>query len=121
MSQIRFLLDENLNPQYRTTLLQREPDMVVWYVGLPGAPAKGTLDPDILDWCEVNRFILVTNNRRSMPQHLADHLENGRHIPGILTITPQMNMGMVIEDLLLIWSAAFEDEFQDQIVYLPIT
>lgn len=48
MSDIRFLLDENLSPRYRTALLRREPQLIVWYVGLPGAPAKGTPDPMLL-------------------------------------------------------------------------
>jgi hypothetical protein len=40
-----------------------------------------TLDPEILLWCEAHRFILVTNNRRSMPRHLADHLAMGCQNP----------------------------------------
>ncbi|MDJ0514740.1 MAG: DUF5615 family PIN-like protein [Trichodesmium sp. MO_231.B1] len=47
-------------------LRRRKPDLVVWAVGEPGTPSKGTLDPDILVWCEVNNFILVTNNRTSI-------------------------------------------------------
>ncbi len=120
MRDIRFLLDENLTPRYRTALLRLEPQVVVWHVGLPGAPAKGTIDPAILRWCEVNDFILVTNNRRSMPRHLQEHMANGRHIPGILVVSEQMTMGEIIEDLLLIWMAAPVGAFQDQIVYLPI-
>ena len=121
MNHIRFLLDENLTPRYRTALLQREPQLVVWYVGLPSAPAKGTKDPEILTWCELNNFILVTNNRRSMPVHLQEHLADGRHIPGILVIGEQMSIGAVVEELLLIAAVMLADEFQDQIVYLPIT
>lgn len=66
MSEIRFLLDENVVPAFRTALLQQAPTMLVWKVGEPGVPPKGTKDPDILDWCEENRFILVTNNRKSI-------------------------------------------------------
>jgi hypothetical protein len=120
LSEIRFLLDENLPPTYRLALLRREPSMVVWHVGLPGAPRKGTPDEEILVWCEENQFVLVTNNRRSMPNHLQTHLQDGRHIPGILTITPQMSLAEVIEDLLLVWSFATASEFSDLIIYLPI-
>jgi hypothetical protein len=121
MSDIRFLLDENLTPRYRKALLQRERLLIVWHVGLPGAPPKGTLDPVILDWCEANEFVLVTNNRRSMPVHLREHLVNGRHIPGILVISEQMTMGEIIDDLLLIWGASLAEELRDQIIYLPIS
>jgi len=63
---------------YRTQLLSREPRLTIWKIGMPGVPPSGTLDPEILLWCEGNDFILVTNNRKSMPVHLADHLAAGR-------------------------------------------
>ena len=74
MRTIRYLLDENVDPIFRTELLRREPEMVVWRIGDPNTPPRGTLDPEILWWCEENSFILVTNNRKSMPQHLQVHL-----------------------------------------------
>lgn len=67
MSEIRYLLDENVNPALNSALKRREPNLTVWQVGKLEAPALGTLDPEILTWCENNGFILVTNNRRSMP------------------------------------------------------
>ena len=62
-----FLQSENVDPLFRTRLLQHEPEMVIWKVGDSGAPPLGTLDPDILSWCEEHDLVLVTNNRRSMP------------------------------------------------------
>jgi hypothetical protein len=121
MSDMRLLLDENLTPRYRTAVLRREPQLIIWHVGLPGAPAKGTPDPDILAWCETNDFVLVTNNRKSMPAHLVAHLANGRHVPGMLVVSPHMTIGEMVDELLLIVHAALADEFQDQIIYLPIT
>jgi len=56
---------------------------MVWRIHDPGAPAVGTLDPDLLRWCEVYGVALVTSNRRSMPVHLANHLASGGHMPGV--------------------------------------
>lgn len=117
----RYLLDEHVHPDYRRELLRREPGLEVWLIGDPGAPTRGTPDPEILQWCERAGFILVTSNRKSMPRHLTDHLAQGGHVPGILTLNPDMGMGEVIEQLLLIAGAAHADEYQDQIVYLPVT
>lgn len=121
MNTIRYLLDENVDPIYRTQLLRREPALVVWKIGLLGAPPRSTLDPEILAWCEENSFTLVTNNRKSMPSHLRDHLAQGRHVPGILVLNDNMSIGETIEELLLIWAASDENEYRDLIVYLPIT
>jgi len=118
---IRYLLDENVDPVYRSELLTREPELIVWRVGTLGAPPHATPDPEILYWCELNGFLLVTNNRRSMPRHLQDHLVKGRHVPGIIELNPNMSIGETIDELLLIWAASEENEFLDQIIYLPIS
>ncbi|MEH1806448.1 hypothetical protein [Nostoc sp.] len=39
----------------------------------------------------------MTNNRKSMPGHLADHLASGRHIPGIFTIDANQSIGQTVE------------------------
>ncbi|MCG3139479.1 MAG: hypothetical protein HDKAJFGB_00354 [Anaerolineae bacterium] len=121
MSAMRFLLDENVDVLYHTQLLEREPTIVAWMVGTPGAPSKGTLDPTILVWCERNSFILVTNNRHSMPAHLQDHLAQGQHIPGIFILNAKMSVGETIEELLLIWGASHEQEYRDNIWFLPVS
>jgi hypothetical protein len=118
---MRYLLDEHIPPVYRTQLLRDEPELTVWAIGDPGAPPLGTPDPQILAWCEMHSFLLVTNNRKSMPQHLADHLAQGGHIPGILVINLDIGIGQMIAELTLIAGASREDEYQDLIVYLPIT
>jgi len=64
MNEIRYLLDENVNPILRSALLRENLNLVVWQVGMLGVPAFGTLDPETLIWCEENEFLLVTNNRK---------------------------------------------------------
>ena len=116
----RFLIDENISPRYRTQLLYHEPSLTVLVIGDEGAPPKSTPDPEILVWCEKNKFNLITNNRESMPQHLSDHLAQGHHVPGIFTIKRKVPMKLIIEQLLLIAGASEEDEYMDQITYIPL-
>ena len=117
---LNYLLDEHIPPAYQAQLLRQEPTLVVWKIGTPGAPPLGTLDPEVLLWCEANDFVLVTNNRKSMPVHLATYLAAGRHIPGILTVDITRDMAQNLADLLLAALAAQPDEFADRIVYLPL-
>ncbi|MEH2035314.1 hypothetical protein [Nostoc sp.] len=63
----------------------------------------------------------MTNNRKSMPGHLADHVASGRHIPGIFTINANQSIGQTVEELIIIVEASFEDEYQDRIEYLPLS
>jgi hypothetical protein len=94
---------------------------VVWRIGDPGAPLEGTPDPVILEWCEAGDFLLVTNNRHSMPGHLADHLAAGRHVPGILTVDPSIPTNDLADELALLAGAARDEEYRDQIRFVPVT
>ncbi len=113
-------MDENVDPVYQIQLLRQDTNLVVWAVGDTGTPLKGTLDPEILIWCEEHDFILVTNNRTSMPVHLIEHLAQGRHVPGIFILNPKMSIGETIEELILIAEASRDDEYQDCITHLPL-
>ena len=115
----RYLMDENLSPAYRRGLQRRDPSITVWEVGSPGAPPRGSADPEILRWCEEKGFILVTDNRHSMPVHLAEHLADGRHVPGILTIRRRATMGHVLDALAVIAGASEPREYTDRLVYIP--
>ncbi|NET56149.1 MAG: hypothetical protein F6K47_08225 [Symploca sp. SIO2E6] len=118
---LKYLLDENVDPEYVRQLRRRYPELVVRIVGEPAAPPKGTLDPEILVWCETTGFVLVTNNRRSMPVHLTEHLDLGGHIPGIFILNPGLSMGETLEDLIVVAGTALANEYQDRIEYLPLS
>jgi hypothetical protein len=121
VSRIRYLLDEHVDPTLRAQLMRHAPDLVVWRIGDPGVPKRGTLDPDILFWCEAHGFVLVTANHKTMPVHLQAHLAAGHHIPGILVLHPNMTIGETIDQLLLIWGASEAEEYRDLLLYLPLT
>ncbi|MBW4633061.1 MAG: DUF5615 family PIN-like protein [Iphinoe sp. HA4291-MV1] len=117
---LKYLLDENVAPLYQAQLRRQKPDLVVWVVGEPGTPPKSTLDPEILCWCEEHDFLLVTNNRRSMPVHLVEHINQSRHVPGILILNDKLTIGQNINELILIAEVSFDGEYQNQIVHLPL-
>jgi hypothetical protein len=109
----RFLLDEHVNHALQRQLRRLTPQLEVVAVGDPQAPPTGTADPDILIWLEHNGYILVTENRSTIPVHLAEHFRAGGHIPGIVWIRPRVSLGSIIEELYLIWLASTAEEYQD--------
>jgi hypothetical protein len=120
LTDIRYLLDENMPHAVRDQLLLREPEMQVLVVGDEMAPALGTPDPMILEWIERNGYILISRNRRTIPKHLREHLAAGRHVPGIFLVRRRFSLGRLIDDLLLIRRASEPGEYQDRIEYLPL-
>jgi hypothetical protein len=117
---LKYLIDENVNPIYPNQIRRREPNIIIKVVGEPETPPKSTLDPEILYWCEENNFVLVTNNRTSMPVHLADHIAANHYVPGIFILNPNLSIGKNIEELILAAQASNDDEYQNRIVYLPL-
>jgi len=120
MSAVCLLLDEHVPLLIQEQLERMEPKMQVYAIGDGIAPPKGAPDPDILRWIEAHGCMLVTNNRATMPVHLQAHLAQERHVLGIVQLPRRMNIGAILDDLLLIWGASLPGEFQDQIVYLPL-
>jgi hypothetical protein len=116
----RFLLDEHVNRAIQRQLRRLDVRIEVLAIGEPGAPTTGTSDPDLLVWLEKEDDILVTENRSTMPVHLADHYAAGGHIPGILWIRPRIGLGVVIEALHLIWLASEAGEYHDRTLFIPL-
>lgn len=120
MSKPRFLLDEHINRAIQRQLRRWDARIEVLAVGDPGAPPSGTPDPEILGWMEQNGYILITENRRTIPGHLSDHLAAGRHVPGVFWLRPGAELGPIIESLYLIWLVSTLEEYQDRTTYLPL-
>lgn len=117
--QIRFLLDENISPVIRDGLKRRQPEVEVRGIGSEGVPPLSTKDEDILKFLEREGDILVSSNRSTMPVHLREHLQKGKHIPGILLLRPRASYQQIIDTLELICLASVPEDFRDQITYIP--
>ncbi len=115
-----YLLAENVDPRLRRPITSHAPELEVWCLGDAGAPPLHTDDPTIVAWCEANGFILVTNNRASMPAYLRNHLNGSRHVPGIFVLRKRASLGELADDLALICEASQAEEYEDRMVYLPL-
>jgi hypothetical protein len=120
MSRLHFLLDEHVAHAIRDQLLRLDPEIDILVVGKPPAPPYGTPDPELLVWLEKTGYVLVTNNRRTMPDHIRDHYAAGRRVPGVCLLKRNASMRQVIEDLYLLWAAYEAERYADKIIYLPM-
>lgn len=116
---MRFLLDEHLPRDLITAVKQLDADIDITLVGDPDAPARGTKDPDILIDCEIQRRALVTNNRKSMPHHEADHFVGGRHHWGIFQVRPGSSVADLADTILFLWQQSQAEEWQDLSDWIP--
>jgi hypothetical protein len=117
---LRFLIDENLSLRLKTTLNRHYPAIDVVRIGDAGAPSIGTLDPAILQYLEAEQRALITDNRASMPLHLADHAANGGRHWGIFEVRKDAPLGALAELIALYWEASEAEEWIDRVEWLDI-
>jgi hypothetical protein len=53
-----------------------------------------------------------------MPGHFADFVE-GSSSPGLIIVSQDIDIGVAIDDLLLIWAATDSEEWVDRIGFVP--
>src|SRR5581483_7438705 len=88
-------------------------------VGDPPDLPRGTQDPDLLIWAEREGRLIVTDDRRTMALFLAQHLQAGRHSPGVLFIPPGYSFAQIVFDLALIAHAGDPLTYQDNVRFIP--
>jgi hypothetical protein len=120
---LRFLLDEHLRGelwkavQFHNAHTANPLDVV--RVGDPPDLPLSSNDPDILVWAELDGRVLVSRDKRTMIAGLAAHLQTGRSSPGLLIIRRRSRLADVLTFLVSAASAGNEDQWRDQVVYIP--
>ena len=75
-------------------------------------------DPDVLHKAADLGRILVSHDRKTMPAHFARFLDS-RPSPVLITVPQDLDIGLGIEDLPIIWAASDAEEWTDKVGFLP--
>jgi hypothetical protein len=76
-------------------------------------------DPEILVWAEQAGRILLTSDESSMPGHWIDHLQSGRHSPGVLILRSGVPLREIVQNLVIMAYASDPSEWVDRLEYFP--
>ena len=63
--------------------------------------------------------MLVSHDNRRIPTHFAEFISNNTS-PGVVIASQRLGIGVVVEELLLIWVASDADEWVNRITHLPL-
>ena len=113
----RFQADADFNHKIVRAVRRREPAVDFQSAELGGI--LGAPDTDVLEKAAGYGRILISHDRKTMPAHFARFLET-RSSPGLILVPQDLDIGMVTEDLLVIWAASDADEWLDKVDYLPL-
>ena len=79
----------------------------------------GADDAAILKHAEREQRIVVTQDRRTMPAHLQQHLLAGNNAPGVLIVHSDARVNDVIDALVVIAFASEPSDFANLVAYMP--
>lgn len=120
---LAFLLDENVPGRVWRAIARhnvRSEDVLdVCRIGELADLPLGADDTTILEWAEREQRILVTEEKKTMPGHLAKHLQAGHHSPGVFLLHPGLGLPELVEFLVLAAYASEPDDWWDRIEFVP--
>jgi len=120
---LRYLLDEHLRGAL-WDLVKRHNRLGMYpldcqRVGdIPQLPI-GTSDPVILRWTEAENRVLVSQDKSTLPNHLAEHLGAGRSSPGVMVVRPRVRLLAIFDYLVIAAYASQSEEWANGITYIP--
>lgn len=115
---MRFLADENFDNRILRGL--RRENAQVDVVRVQETALYQVDDPGVLEWAAQEGRIVLTHDVNTMPKYAYLRVTAGLPMPGVIAVHLGAGIAEVIEDILLILEAAGAEEFQNQVVYLPL-
>ena len=119
MSRPRFLADHDLNEHIIVGVRRREPKIEFLHVrdlGMNDRP-----DAEILEYADQQGLIIISHDVNTMPAEGHTRLASGKTIAGLLMVQQTQPIAVIIENVLLIWSASEAEEWKNQVCFLPFT
>ena len=114
---IRFQADADLD--HDIVLAVRRRECAVDFASAADSRIAGLGDPEVLEIAAGQDRILITHDRRTMPDHLRHRLKAGKESPGVFIVSQFEPIGSVVEVLMLVWSTSEPTEWRNQIRHLP--
>ena len=114
---VRFLADSDLNQIIVKATLRREP--TIDFQTAHAAGLSGLSDREVLALAASQGRILVTHDRKTMPQHFAAFIRSETSA-GVLLVPQKRPIASTVEELILIWAASEAEEWTNRIYTLPL-
>lgn len=82
-------------------------------VGLDGVD-----DPIVLEWAAQNGRVLLTHDEKTMPGYAYQRITDGQRMAGVVIVAVPIG-GREIADLIVMIQCSQDDEWENQIRYVP--
>jgi hypothetical protein len=115
---VRFLADADLNRAIVSGVLRREPSLD--FLTAQAARLRSMSDLEVLALAAEQRRVLVSHDVGTMPAHFRTFRSAGGQSSGVFLMPQSLDIGMAIDQLLLVWLASEASEWEGRTVWLPL-
>lgn len=115
---VRFLADADLNKAIVTGVLRREPSLD--FLAAHAAGLRGMKDREVLALAAEEQRVLVSHDVGTMPRHFQEFLDAGKRCSGVFLIPQSLDIGVAIQELVLIWLISEASEWNQRLEWLPL-
>jgi hypothetical protein len=114
---IRYQADADLNQLIITAVLRQEP--TIDFQTASAAFLQSLNDLEVLTLAAQQGRILVTHDRKTMPTYFAELIALHQSA-GVLIVSKKLAIEVVVNELVLIWSASSAEEWINRIAKIPL-
>ena len=115
---IKLLSDEDYNNDILRGVLRRLPGVDI--VRVQDVGLMNVHDRKVLEWAAQENRIVLTHDVNTLVMEAHRRVTEGLPLPGVLASPQMMSVGPVIRDLVFVIENSQEDEWKNQVVFLPI-
>jgi predicted nuclease of predicted toxin-antitoxin system len=110
--------DADFNHDVARALKREVPDLDL--VGVADVGLARADDPSILAWASNNGRIVITHDRNTMSGFAYERVRAGVDMPGVFIIRNEPPLRKMIDAILLVVGASSQDEWVNEVVFLPL-
>lgn len=114
---IKFQADADFN-QYIVSAVRRH-NPAIDFQSADEAGIRGLSDPALLAFAANEGRLLVSHDCNTMPAHFAEFVAS-QHSSGVFMVAQDVAIGLVAEEIILIWETSEADEWIDVLEWLPL-
>ena len=115
---LKFLADENFNNHIVRALLRRNKNFDI--IRVQDVGLSGVDDETILEFTTLENRLLLTHDAKTITKYAYEKMVKGEKVCGVIEISRAVPIRSAIEDILLLAGGSLENEWDNQIIYLPL-
>jgi hypothetical protein len=117
---MKFATDEDFNNRILRGVLRRQPRLDIVRVQDVLTREERDDDQKILEWLATEQRVLFTHDVTTMRPYAEARVAEGKPMPGVFEVSQYSPIGQAIEEILLVIECSFADEWEGQILFLPL-